>query len=226
MMDAAATSERITRLKEVIPVELGLVEAGFVKKPPLDVFTWDHHGLNIAAGEDWLFGWSFLATSVTARTALCDEFRLPREMTRGDLLVRLLRCWRDVFPKVPAPEAWQDGLLWEQFQDELRRVRERATMRLHADTTFLRLTINRLRETRSTGEIRLGHIPGQLVVAGGDVEYHVPAYGHWLGWCEVKRSLLDTLPARFPAHSTPIEYMDGMLAISYHAVPALWRECD
>lgn len=225
-MDAASASERISRLNEVIPIEQGLSEAGFVETPPLATFTWDDRGLSIVAVEGWPYGWTLLATAHTPRTALCDEFRLPGQIARGRLLARLLRCWR-VFRAEPAPEAWQDGLLWEQFQEEMRRLSEKTTMRLHADTSFLRLTVNRIKEAWSEREIGLGFVPGQLVVVGGDVEYHVPAYGHWLGWCKVQSSaLLEALPVRFPARSTPIAYAEGVLTIAYQPVPASWAEGD
>lgn len=227
MMDAAATSERISRLKEVIPIELGLREAGFVTDPSTDLLAWGCRGLKIAAGEGWPYGWSFIATGVAARTALCDEFRLPGEIGRGELLARLVTCWRELFKTEPVPVAWQDGLLWEQFQAELRRVNERATMRLRADTSFLRLTINHLKESHVEPEISLGFIPGQLVVTADDIEYHVPAYGRWLGWCKVRTSeFLGAMPARLPARSTPIEYAEGVLLVAYRPVQALWHEED
>jgi hypothetical protein len=124
-MDMASETERIIRLKEVVPIRQGLLEAGFLADQHTSMLCWECRGLIIEAGENWMFGWWFIATAVTPRIALCDEFKLPPQMPRGDLLARLLTCWRDVFSTGPAPDALKDGLLWGQFQNEMRRIRER-----------------------------------------------------------------------------------------------------
>lgn len=224
-MDIATESERIIRLKEVISIERGLLEAGFVTDPPTSLLYWECCGLRIDACEDWMYGWQFIATAVTPRIVLCDEFKLPRQMLRGDLLARLLRCWRDVFSTGPAPDALQDGLFWGQFQNEMRLIKERTSMFLHADTPFLRQVINRMKETIGEQEIALSHMPGQLVVMWDGADYHVPSHGHWLGSCKLSASMfIAALPNRLPARSTPIAYTNGMLSLAYRTVPATWIE--
>jgi hypothetical protein len=96
-VDIATESERISKLKEMISVKQGLIEAGFVTDQRTGQLHWECCGLRIDACEDWMYGWQFIATAVTPRIALCDEFKLPPQMPRCDLLARLLRCWRDVF---------------------------------------------------------------------------------------------------------------------------------
>jgi hypothetical protein len=172
-----------------------------------------------------MFGWWFIATAVTSRIALCDEFKLPPQMSRGDLLARLLKCWRGVFKAAPAPDALQDGLIWEQFQDEMRRVRGKTNMLIHADTPFLRQVIKRIKDAMGDQEIAISYLPGQLVVMWDGVEYHVPAHGNWLGSCQVLAStFVEALPRRLPARSTPIAYAKGMLSLAYCTVPASWVE--
>lgn len=223
-MDTAFESERIIRLKEVISIERGLLEAGFVTDPHSGLH-WECRGLRIDACEDWMYGWQLIATAVTPRIALCGEFKLPRQMPRGDLLARLLRCWRDVFSAGPAPDALQDGQCWERFQNEMRLVKERTNMFMHADTPFLRQVINRMKETIGEQEIALSQMPGQLVVMWDGAEYHVPAHGHWLGSCKVPASMLiEALPDRLPARSTPITYANGKLSLAYRTVQATWVE--
>ena len=74
-------------------------------------------------------------------------------------------------------------------------------------------------------EIALSHMPGQLIVMWDGAEYHVPAHGHWLGSCKVLASMLiEALPDRLPARSTPITYTNGMLSLAYRSVPSTWVE--
>lgn len=224
-MDTAFESERIIRLKEAIQTSQGLLEAGFVVDQHTGLLRWERDGLRIDAGEDWMFGWRLLATATTHRTAMCDEFKLPPQVSRGDLIARLLKCWRSVFKTGPAPDALQDGLLWEQFQNEMRQVRVRTSMLVHADTPFLSQVIKRIKEGTGDPEIAISYMPGQLVVIWDGAEYHVPAHGHWIGSCKVLASMLiEALPGRLPARSTPIAYANGTLSLAYRTAPATWVE--
>lgn len=224
-MDIATENERITRLKEVVPTKQGLLEAGFLADQYTGVLRWECCGMIIEAGEDWMVGWRCIATAVTRRIALCDEFKLPVQMPRGDLLARLLKCSRDVFTTGPAPDGLEDGLIWEQFQNDMRQIMENTNMLIYADTPFLRQVTNRIKEAMGDREIVISYLPGQLVVLWDGVEYHVPAHGHWLGSCKVSAStFVEALPGRLPARSTPIAFANGTLSLAYCTVPASWVE--
>ena len=148
-----------------------------------------------------------------------------------ELMATLYKMWAEVIRCASPPDdSLRLGEAWLDYQRDLRNLIPKPPT-LYAERELFRFCLTHIERRHNWVEadyaIVFSQITGQLRIRAGEIEFHCPAEGEWVGEAIVSaRELFRRLPKRFMGQTVQISLQDDTLLFDGHPIAAQWREQD